>query len=240
MRRLTLVTVLVASLAAPAAPVIAKGKPKPASKEEKEKKAKVEALFQEAEANYRTGDYEQALAGYKEAYELSKKPSLLFNLGQCYRMLKRYDEALFAYRLYLHDVPSSPVADSVKARIKELEEEQQRAKEEAERKLAEAEKARQEAEKALIEASQQKRGAGLLIGTAAFSALGAAFGIQTLLLSQELEGATEILDATRRKGLALAVASDASFVAASGTFLVWLVLRKKRAAESSPTAEVKP
>src|SRR5262249_8335044 len=71
-------------------------------------RAKAVARFSEAEARYRAGQYEEALAGYKDAYILSREPDLLINVGQCLYHLGRYEEALRTYRIYLHDVPESP------------------------------------------------------------------------------------------------------------------------------------
>src|SRR5688572_3176452 len=42
---------------------------------------------------YKAGEYEAALAEYKEAYRLDRDPGLLFNIGLCYAKLGREDEA---------------------------------------------------------------------------------------------------------------------------------------------------
>lgn len=104
-------------------PAPAQGKPPRADKkaEEKEKEEKARGLFEEAEAHYNIGEYEVALEGYKEAYLLSKKPALLFNMGQCYRKLERYEEALTTYRSYLREVPNSPIREEVEQHIAEAE-----------------------------------------------------------------------------------------------------------------------
>jgi tetratricopeptide (TPR) repeat protein len=79
------------------------------------------ALFQEAEKSYRLGEYEKALEGYKKAYELTNRPSLLYNMAQCYRLLGDYEEAIRSYNFYLRDDPKSPKKAEVKKRITELE-----------------------------------------------------------------------------------------------------------------------
>lgn len=64
-------------------------------------------VFLEAEASYQQGDYQSALAGYDQAYALTQEPLLLYNQAQCYRQLKRYQEALDTYQLFLEKAPSS-------------------------------------------------------------------------------------------------------------------------------------
>jgi tetratricopeptide (TPR) repeat protein len=58
-------------------------------------------LFEKAEVQYGIQNYEAALDNYKKSYELSLAPELLYNLGQCYRALKRYDEAKKSYQAFL-------------------------------------------------------------------------------------------------------------------------------------------
>src|SRR5262249_1560300 len=54
------------------------------------------------------GDYEQAIAAFKEAYVLAPSPGLLFNLAQAYRLAGQCDDAAWMYRRYLD---ASPAAD---------------------------------------------------------------------------------------------------------------------------------
>src|SRR5262245_50959307 len=77
--------------------------------------------FEQREAHYNIQEYEEALAGYKEAYLLSKEPALLFNIGQCYRHLDRVEEALKSYRAFLREVPDTAVRPGVEKIIAELE-----------------------------------------------------------------------------------------------------------------------
>lgn len=82
---------------------------------------KAAKIFGEAEAHYKRHEYEKALSGYQQAYELSKEPVLLFNIAQCYRLLARYDEAIASYRAYLEAVPGASNKAPVEAQIEELE-----------------------------------------------------------------------------------------------------------------------
>src|SRR5690242_762657 len=85
-----------------------------------EQMQKAAELFDEAEKNYKVGDYEKALQGYKEAYVLSGEPDLLFNIGQCQRKLNRNEEALRTYKTFLQERPDTPVKADVEAIIREL------------------------------------------------------------------------------------------------------------------------
>jgi hypothetical protein len=52
---------------------------------------------------YNLGHYEPALTDIERAYELSGLPALLYNLGQCHRMLGHWKKAEFFYRGYLRE-----------------------------------------------------------------------------------------------------------------------------------------
>jgi tetratricopeptide (TPR) repeat protein len=63
------------------------------------------------------GEYEAAVDAYLEAYRLRPSPGLLYNLGQAYRLVGRCADAVEAYRDYLHLVPDSPYADTVRQNL---------------------------------------------------------------------------------------------------------------------------
>jgi tetratricopeptide (TPR) repeat protein len=92
----------------------------PKSKTSAEEIKQAKEHFEEAEAYYRVGEYEKALEGYKEAYLLAKKPAILFNMAQCHRYLKHYQEALQTYQLFLADDPNTPVRDEVQGFISDM------------------------------------------------------------------------------------------------------------------------
>lgn len=92
-----------------------------ASKTSPEDRQRAAALYEEAEARYKLKDYGGALVGYREAYRLSKEPSLLFLIGQCYRNLERIPEALESYRAYLQEEPDSSLRPQIERLISELE-----------------------------------------------------------------------------------------------------------------------
>jgi tetratricopeptide (TPR) repeat protein len=99
-----------------ALPVFAQKKP---TKEETEKAAN---LFRAAEAFFAAEEYERALDTYSEAFRITQYPDLLFNMAQCNRFLKNYEQAAIEYKAYLAAVPQSPIRKDVEPWIKEMEE----------------------------------------------------------------------------------------------------------------------
>src|SRR5689334_13329627 len=90
-------------------------------KEEAKKQEEAKKLFQEAEAHYNIQEYSTALELYKKAYLLSLQPGLLYNIAQCYRQMKQYEEAIKSYRSYLRQSPNSEIKDHVNKMIAETE-----------------------------------------------------------------------------------------------------------------------
>src|SRR5262245_24860925 len=82
---------------------LAQGSGKPS----KEDRAEARRLFDEAERHYKLQEYQEALDRYKDAYRLSNLPELLFDIGQCYRQLGRYEEAIRSYQWFLRDDPKT-------------------------------------------------------------------------------------------------------------------------------------
>jgi tetratricopeptide (TPR) repeat protein len=72
---------------------------------EQQRREQAQRLFFTAEEEYAKGNYEAALSGYDQAYILTQEPLLLFNQAQCYRQLKRYQEALDTYQLFVEKMP---------------------------------------------------------------------------------------------------------------------------------------
>ncbi|HEY1693497.1 MAG TPA: hypothetical protein VGG39_15120 [Polyangiaceae bacterium] len=66
------------------------------------------ALVQRATIEYEVGHFQQALDLYGKAYELLPRPELLFDLGQCHRMLKDHERAVFFFQGYLREKPDAP------------------------------------------------------------------------------------------------------------------------------------
>ncbi len=89
--------------------------PDPASPDSTSESQRAEAkkLTDEAIAAQEAKDYDAALALYMKAYQLVPHPTLLFNIGQAYRLAGNLDQAELFYRRYLEldpDGPNAPVA----------------------------------------------------------------------------------------------------------------------------------
>jgi tetratricopeptide (TPR) repeat protein len=98
--------------------------------------------FKVGRAAYETGDYQLAYDKFKESFQLSHEPALLYNIASALQGLKRPHDAAEALRSFLRLQPSDPDRPKIDQRIATLEEEQrmmdvERAKAEAE---AEAER----------------------------------------------------------------------------------------------------
>src|SRR5689334_19842947 len=96
-------------------------------------------LFQKGDTAYAEGRYEEALAAFQEAYDLSGRAQLLFNVSNALERLGRYQEAVDALEKYLssgkakdRDVVQKRLAN-LKKRVDEQKKEQEKlAKEEEE------------------------------------------------------------------------------------------------------------
>jgi tetratricopeptide (TPR) repeat protein len=69
---------------------------------------------------YDLGHAEDALRDIEQAYLLDPAPGLLFNLGQCHKLLKHWEQAETAYRNYLHHRPNAPNRATVLQLIDEV------------------------------------------------------------------------------------------------------------------------
>jgi tetratricopeptide (TPR) repeat protein len=66
------------------------------------------ALTGRATIEYNIGHFEQALELYSRAYEALPTPALLFDIGQCHRMLGNAERATFFFQGYLREKPDAP------------------------------------------------------------------------------------------------------------------------------------
>jgi tetratricopeptide (TPR) repeat protein len=71
-------------------------------------------------AAFEGGRFEEALAHYERAYELSGRPELLFNVGVAAERLRRDERALEAFEAYLEALPDAPNRPSVESRMEVL------------------------------------------------------------------------------------------------------------------------
>lgn len=71
-------------------------------------------------AKYNLAEFDAAIVEFKESYELSKAPRLLFNIAQAYRLKKDFESALYFYTTYLRAEPNPPNLEDVESKIDEM------------------------------------------------------------------------------------------------------------------------
>lgn len=84
--------------------------------------AEAKALFQAGRVAFGEGRFDSALNYFRQAYQLSPRPALLYNIGSAADRLRRDAEALAAFEQYLEQVPDAENRAEVEARIKVLRE----------------------------------------------------------------------------------------------------------------------
>ena len=79
------------------------------------------ALEASGNKHYELAEYAAAIADFKEAFRITDRPELLFNIAQAYRLAGDCAQARTFYKTYLRRLPAAENADRVRARIDELE-----------------------------------------------------------------------------------------------------------------------
>src|SRR5690349_11868631 len=79
------------------------------------------AHYRTGELYYERGNFPDAAKEFEEAYRLSGRPELLYNMGKSYDGIGDMRGALEAYRRFLGTVKASPDRPFVERRVKELE-----------------------------------------------------------------------------------------------------------------------
>jgi tetratricopeptide (TPR) repeat protein len=82
--------------------------------------------FDRGEKLFALGKFDEALDEYQKAFDAKPIPDFLFNIGQCYRNLGDYEQAIFSFKKYLKLEPDAPDKDKVERLIDNLEEKQER------------------------------------------------------------------------------------------------------------------
>ena len=104
-------------LSASARPVEAQREGRPTATADDEARA----LYDAGVMAYSNGRFADALGRFDEAYRLSHRPALLFNIASCEDRLRRDRDALDDYRRYLEAVPDAGNRPFVEERIRFLE-----------------------------------------------------------------------------------------------------------------------
>lgn len=120
-------------------------------------------LFNTAREAFAAGNYEVALQRFQQAYDLSHRPQLLYNIGTTLDRLRRDRDAVAAFERFLAESdPTSPNRTEVEARVRVLrqaidEEDRQRAEAEAQARAHQEELARAQAEAETQAAAARRR-----------------------------------------------------------------------------------
>lgn len=82
--------------------------------------ADARAHFRQGQAFFQLGEYDRALAEYQRAFDLSREPSLVFNIALCHDRANRHEQALEAFQRYIVLAPDGAVADEARESIARL------------------------------------------------------------------------------------------------------------------------
>jgi len=96
------------------------GNPPPAGASDRDQEAR--QRFQRGREAYEDGRYRDAWAEFHEAYRLSGRPELLFNVGQTADRLGREADAIKAFEMYLQRLPNAANRRDVENRLRALRE----------------------------------------------------------------------------------------------------------------------
>lgn len=118
-RCLAVLIPLVASQGSVAVTGIAHGQAQAeASAESRVEEAK--ALFTAGRAAFDAGRFADALRHFEQAYEMSQRPALLYNIGLAHDRLRSDEKALAAFEAYLAALPEAPNRAEVETRAQAL------------------------------------------------------------------------------------------------------------------------
>jgi|GEM_PF-3595573 len=115
MARMARMTLLIAGLALPVHGAQAQANPGLS-----ERDVQARRLFEQGREAYSDGRYRDAWAYFHEAYQLSGRPELLFNIGQTADRLGQEGDALRAFSMYLERLPAAPNRKDVENRVRAL------------------------------------------------------------------------------------------------------------------------
>lgn len=81
---------------------------------------KAQKIYKQAVAAYQQEHFAEALSGFKEAYNVTGKPDILYNLAICHEKLGETERAIAFYELYLEELPNAADAVAVSKKIDAL------------------------------------------------------------------------------------------------------------------------
>ncbi|HEY4187798.1 MAG TPA: tetratricopeptide repeat protein [Polyangia bacterium] len=81
--------------------------------------------YEEGTKAFNLGEYPRAIAEFKAAYNAKPDPSLLYNIGQSFRLQGDAGQAIFFYKSFLRNMPATPNRKEVEGHIRALEKQAQ-------------------------------------------------------------------------------------------------------------------
>jgi predicted DNA-binding protein YlxM (UPF0122 family) len=105
-----------------AAVIVAAAAPARAMTEDEER---AKAHFLAGQSYYDQASYNDALREFNEAYRISKRPALLYNIARCHEALEQFPEAVQMLQRYLEEDPTTSDREAVETRIHNLKERQE-------------------------------------------------------------------------------------------------------------------
>jgi hypothetical protein len=100
----------------------ASAQPRPTPPPAQAEDQRARQLFEQGRGAYEDGRYRDAWANFHEAYQLSGRPELLFNIGQTADRLGQDGDALRAFQMYLERLPNAENRRDVENRVRALRE----------------------------------------------------------------------------------------------------------------------
>jgi tetratricopeptide (TPR) repeat protein len=89
-----------------------------------EEDERAKAHFLAGQSYYEQASYTDALREFNEAYRISKRPALLYNIARCHEALENYADAVKMLEAYLDQAPETTDRVAVETRIANLKERQ--------------------------------------------------------------------------------------------------------------------
>lgn len=206
---------------------------------------------------YNAARYEDALGHFQEAATRYASPDFQYNIGLCYERLNKPDEAIRAFRTYLRAKPDADDRANVEDRIFQLERELERAKAEAN---GEPMPPEPDPDPGPTEPPKPSRPfiitGAVLTGVGAALALGGGIGFGVAAADRSAsvdevndgnpQGLTfaevQTLDDEGRRfeTFQIVTAAAGAAVAVTGVALLAIGLKRKKAAQASPSATLVP
>jgi tetratricopeptide (TPR) repeat protein len=182
------------------------------------------AHFLAGSAYYEQANYIDAVREFNEAFRLSQRPDLLYNIALAYERLEKWDNAIYALKRYLRDKPDAQDRKTIQTRIDNME-----------KKKAAALAVAAPPPPALpppAPAPKPRHVASLVVGSVGLGALVAAIGtgVSALQIKDDLEMVCRrqlcptSQQAQSEKGYALAVSTDVLIGVGAAAVLVGVVL----------------